>query len=178
MLAAVDLFAEQGYDETTVAQIAERAGVTRSTFFRYFPDKRDVLAAGQETLSRLLTEGIAAAPADATPLQAVGGGLARSATAMGPMNRELAPRLRAVIAANAELRQRDAVKGVGMAAAMSDALVARGITEPVAQLAAEIGLLAFRRGFARWVELDPGADLAPLLLTELAALRAAAAHLG
>ena len=63
VLAAVDLFTEQGYDATTVAQIAERAGVTRSTFFRYFPDKRDVLMAGQQTLSRLLAEGIAEAPA-------------------------------------------------------------------------------------------------------------------
>ena len=63
VLAAVDLFTEQGYDETTVAQIAERAGVTKSTFFRHFPDKRELLAAGQETLSRLLAEGIAEAPA-------------------------------------------------------------------------------------------------------------------
>lgn len=48
--AALDLFAEQGYDNATVTQIAERAGLTKSTFFRYFPDKRDVLAAGQDTL--------------------------------------------------------------------------------------------------------------------------------
>src|SRR3982751_3151799 len=99
--AAVDLFVEQGYDETTVAQIAERAGITRSTFFRYFPDKRDVLAAGQETLSELLRDGIASAPEGATPLDAVAAGLVSVSGAMGPMNRELAPRLEAVVAANA-----------------------------------------------------------------------------
>ena len=69
VVAAVDLFTEQGYDATTVAQIAERAGVTKSTFFRHFPDKRELLVAGQETLSRLLAEGIAEAPGDAGPLE-------------------------------------------------------------------------------------------------------------
>src|SRR5579875_1446761 len=63
--AALHLFAERGYDGTTVAEIADRAGLTRSTFFRYFPDKRDVLAAGQEILANLMVEGISAAPAGA-----------------------------------------------------------------------------------------------------------------
>ena len=79
VVAAVELFTEQGYDATAVAQIAERAGVTKSTFFRHFRDKREVLAAGQDTLSRLLAEGISEAPADATPLQAVAAGLGRAA---------------------------------------------------------------------------------------------------
>ena len=78
VVAAVDLFTEQGYDATTVAQIAERAGVTKSTFFRHFSDKREVLVAGQETLSRLLAEGIAEAPAGASPLEAVAAGLERA----------------------------------------------------------------------------------------------------
>src|SRR3954454_24804861 len=78
VVAAVDLFTEQGYDATTVAQIAERAGVTKSTFFRHFPDKRELLVAGQETLSRLLTEGIAEAPADASPLETVAAGPVRA----------------------------------------------------------------------------------------------------
>src|ERR1700712_733828 len=89
VIAAVDLFTEQGYDDTTVAQIAERAGVTRSTLFRYFPDKRDILAAGQETLSHLLADGIAEAPTGATPLEAVVVGLERVSGAMGQLNREL-----------------------------------------------------------------------------------------
>src|SRR5436305_8023480 len=116
VLAAVDLFTEQGYDATTVAQIAERAGVTKSTFFRHFPDKRVLLVAGQETLSRLLAEGIAEAPASATPLQAVAAGLERAAGALGPTSRELAPRLRAAVAASTELQERDALKSVSLAA--------------------------------------------------------------
>src|SRR3954471_9465827 len=110
VLAAVDLFTEQGYDATTVAQIAERAGVTKSTFFRHFPDKRELLVAGQETLSRLLAEGTADAPADASSLQAVAGGLACASSAMGAMSRELAPRVKAAVAASAELQERDALK--------------------------------------------------------------------
>ena len=116
VVAAVDLFTEQGYDGTTVTQIAERAGVTKSTFFRYFPDKRDILLAGQETLSHLLAEGIAEAPVGASPLEAVAAGLERVSSAMGPMNRELGPRMKAAVAASAELQERDALKSVGLAA--------------------------------------------------------------
>src|SRR6195952_4712083 len=95
VLAAVDLFTEQGYDATTVAQIAERAGLTKSTFFRHFADKRELLVAGQETLSQLLAQGIADAPDEASPLEAVAAGLERAAGEMGPMNRQLGPRLKA-----------------------------------------------------------------------------------
>ncbi|WP_370933073.1 TetR/AcrR family transcriptional regulator [Amycolatopsis sp. cg13] len=180
VVAAVDLFAEQGYDATTVAQIAERAGVTKSTFFRHFPDKRELLVAGQETLSRLLAEGIADAPADASPLEAVAGGLRRAATAMGPMNRELAPRLKAAVAASTELQERDALKSVGLAAAMTSALTARGLPDATAALASELGVLAFKRGYFEWSESDRGddADPAEYLVAALEELRAASASLG
>ena len=180
VVAAVELFTEQGYDATAVAQIAERAGVTKSTFFRHFRDKREVLAAGQDTLSRLLAEGISEAPADATPLQAVAAGLRRAATAIGPVKRDLAPRLRAAIAASAELQERDALKSVQLATAMTAALVARGVPDPAAAVASELGVLAFKRGFAAWSEggQDAGADLAPYTLAALDQLRAASASLG
>ncbi|NLU72626.1 TetR/AcrR family transcriptional regulator [Streptomyces sp. HNM0575] len=158
VVAAVDLFTEQGYDATTVAQIAERAGVTRSTFFRHFTDKREVLVAGQETLSTLLAEGITEAPADAGPLEAVAAGLERASSAMGPANRELGPRIKAAVAASTELQERDALKSVGLAAAMTTALTARGFPDAVAQLTAELGVLAFKRGYAQWSEGDDDAD--------------------
>lgn len=180
VVAAVDLFTEQGYDATTVAQIAERAGVTRSTFFRHFSDKREILVAGQETLSRLLAEGIADAPASAGPLEAVAVGLERASNEMGPMNRELGPRLKAAVAASVELQERDALKSLGLATAMTAALVARGVPDPTAVLAAELGVLAFKRGFARWTEADgdDATGLAHHTLAALADLRAAAATLG
>lgn len=180
VLAAVDLFTEHGYDETTVAQIAERAGITKSTFFRYFPDKREVLAAGQETLSRLLVEGIAGAPEGASPLEAVAAGLERVSGEMGPLNRELGPRIEAAVAASAELQERAVLKTVGLAAAMTDALLARGVPDPVAHLAAELGVLAFKRGFATWSAggRDATDDLAAHAIAALDELRTATGSLG
>jgi AcrR family transcriptional regulator len=179
VIAAVDLFTEQGYDATTVAQIAERAGITKSTFFRHFRDKRELLVAGQEALSRLLTEGIAEAPETASPLEAVAAGLERASSAMGPMNRELGPRLKAAIAASSELQERDALKSVGLAAAMTCALVARGVPDPVAHLAGEMGVLAFKRGYADWLEADRDSEggLAPYTTASLEDLRTASASL-
>jgi AcrR family transcriptional regulator len=179
VLAAVDLFTEQGYDATTVAQIAQRAGVTKSTFFRHFPDKRELLVTGQEVLSRLLAEGIADAPETASPLEAVAAGLGRASSAMGAMNRELGPRLKAAVAASAELQEREALKSVGLAAAMTSALKARGVPDPIAHLAGEIGVLAFKRGYSEWLEADPDTEggLAPYTAAALADLRAASASL-
>jgi AcrR family transcriptional regulator len=183
VVAAVDLFTEQGYDATTVAQIAERAGVTKSTFFRHFSDKRELLVAGQEVLSRLLAEGIAEgiaeAPQTASPLEAVAAGLERASAAIGPMNRELGPRLKAAIAASAELQERDALKSVGLAAAMTSALQARGVPDPIAHLAGEMGVLAFKRGYSQWLEADHDAEggLAHYTATALQDLRAASASL-
>jgi hypothetical protein len=114
--------------------------------------------AGQETLSRLLAEGIAEAPEGASPLEAVAAGLERASSAMGPMNRALGPRLKAAVAASTELQERDALKSVGLAATMTTALIARGVPGPTAHLASELGVLAFKRGYAEWSEADRYAE--------------------
>jgi AcrR family transcriptional regulator len=178
VVAALHLFTERGYDNTTVAEIADRAGLTKSTFFRHFTDKREVLAAGQETLSRLLADGITQSPKDARPLDAVAAGLINAASAMTPFNRELGPRLAAVISANAELQARDALKRVGMAAAMADALRARGVEQSVAIAAAELGVLAFKESFAIWITDDNVRELGDLALESLDRLRLAITQLG
>ena len=176
--AALDLFAERGYDQVTVAEIAERAGLTRSTFFRYFPDKRDVLAAGQAVMSRLLVEGIAGAPSDVGPLDAVAAGLDNVAGSMTSFNRELAPRVQAAIAASAELQARDQLKHVSLVADVATALRERGVPEVVASLAAEIGMLAFREGFGTWTASDDGPGLVVLVREALDRLRGAVGALG
>ena len=136
--------------------------------------------AGQEALSVLLAEGIADAPPEASPLEAVAAGLERASGAMGPLNRDLGPRLKAAVAASAELQERDALKSVGLATAMTAALQARGVPDPVAQLAAELGVLAFKRGYSAWSEGDREVedDLAPYALAALEELRAASSALG
>jgi hypothetical protein len=117
---------------------------------------------------------------EAGPLEAVAAGLERASREMGPMNRELGPRLRAAVAASTELQERDALKSVGLAAAMTAALVARGVPDTTAHLAAELGVLAFKRGYAQWTEADRDdpTGLAQHARAALEDLRAAATTLG
>ena len=176
--AALRLFSEHGFDDTTVAEISDRAGLAKSTFFRYFPDKRDVLTAGQETLSRLFAEGISSAPAAATPLTAVASGLERASEAMGPFNRELAPGLQAVVATSTELQERSALKQVGLAAAMAGALRARGVPDSAASLAAELGVLAFKEAYTTWLTPDNHQELGELTRKALDGLRTTVTELG
>ena len=176
--AAVDLFAEQGYDNTTVSEIARRAGLTKTTFFRHFPDKREVLFAGQEIHARLLAEGIAEAADSATPLEAVAAGLDVLAESFTPVQREFGPRLTAVVAAHEELRERSAFKHAGLAAAMTEALEERGVPEATASVAAELGAHAFSRAFARWIVPENEESFPELARRALEELRAAAASLG
>ena len=173
--AALELFIEQGYDETTVAQIAQRAGLTKSTFFRHFPDKREVLFAGQDDFFQRPADAIRAAPSTAAPLDAVAAGLAALASVFTPERQPFASQRQAVISANLELQEREALKRAGFTTAMRRALRQRGVTEPGATLAAELGILAFRAAFARWAA--PGnhrgfGELAGQALQELQAASA------
>lgn len=177
MRAALDLFAEQGYDSTTIVQIAERAGLTKSTFFRHFPDKREVLAAGQDTLCQLLSDGIAAASPSATPLEAVAAGLDAAAGAFVPERRDLEPKMQAAIAASTELQEREVLKRVGLATAMTDALKKRGVPDLTAGLAAEMGNLALKIAYTRWADPTNHHELAALARQSLRELQAASATL-
>ncbi|MFK4148392.1 TetR/AcrR family transcriptional regulator [Streptomyces sp. NPDC004065] len=150
--AALDLFTEQGYDATTVHEIADRAGLTKTTYFRHFPDKREVLFAGQETHTRLLAEAVAAASPTATPLEAVRAALDAVTDTFTDDRRAFAARLLPVIAGNSELRERSALKRLKLAEALTDALRERGVAEPAAGLAAELGVRAFDRAFGQWAD--------------------------
>ena len=176
--ATVDLFSEQGYDRTTVTGIATRAGLTKTTFFRHFRDKREVLFAGQEAIGALLAEGIAAAPGDATPLEAVAAGLDRATAFFQPFQREWGPRLEAVINAHPELRERACFKHASFAAAIRDALGERGVPEPAAFVAAQLGVGAFARGWDRWIDPATGESYSALARAALRELQDAATSLG
>jgi AcrR family transcriptional regulator len=160
--AALELFDERGFEQTTVAEIAQRAGLTERTFFRHFADKREVLFAGAGVLQELLVRGVAQAPASATPIDVIAGAL--QATAPLFQQRGDYPRQRqAVIAANAELQERELIKLASLAAAMAGALRGRGVPEPAASLAAEAGIAVFRIAFERWTAEDCLPDLAKLI---------------
>jgi AcrR family transcriptional regulator len=173
--AALALYRENGYDQTTVAEIAERAGLTERTFFRYFGDKREVLFAGQGRLLELYAATIAAAPEPATPLDMVAAALQAGAPVFEE-RREFARQRQAVIDSHPELQEREQLKRASMAAAMTEALQRRGVAELAASLAAEVAVIAFKTAFSRWVR-DPGAPgLSQLIEEALAELRLLAAQ--
>jgi len=159
VVAALALFEERGYENTTVIGIAERAGLTKSAFFRHFPDKREVLFGGA-TMAGLLAAGIADAPAGAAPLEAVAHALdAVGRAAFTAERREFSARRRAVIAANPDLREREALKGLGLTAAMTEALERRGVPDPVSRVAAQLGALVLTIAYERWSEPGGGAEV-------------------
>ncbi|AKJ08760.1 TetR family transcriptional regulator [Streptomyces incarnatus] len=167
--AALELYAEHGYEQTTVAQIAKRAGLTERTFFRHYADKREVLFAGAGELEELIVRAVAGAPETAVPLDALSAGLDAAAEVFAD-RREFARRRHAVITANAELRERELIKFASMAAALAGTLRGRGVAEPTASLAAEAGVAVFKVAFERWIapgEERPMRQLIRESLTEL-----------
>src|SRR4249920_1826955 len=146
--AAMQLYVEQGYDATTVAEIAARAGLTERTFFRHFADKREVLFSGSAQLSELLAQEVARAPKGTPPLDAVGAAL-EAAGALIQERGEWSKQRQAVIAANHELRERELIKLASLAEALAEALRGRGVKEPSATLTAEAGLAAFKVAFTK-----------------------------
>jgi AcrR family transcriptional regulator len=165
--AAMALYAEQGFEQTTVAEIAARAGLTERTFFRHFADKREVLFYGMEMMRDLLVRAVADAPDSATAMDAAAAAL----EAAGAMLQENPERVRlrdAIVSANAELRERELIKLAAFASAVAGALRDRGIPEPAASVAAETGVAVFKVAFARWVS-GPGRPDLPGIFRELMA---------
>lgn len=148
--AAMELFSERGYEQTTVAEIAARAGVTERTFFRYFADKREVLFSGSGELEVALITSVRSAPPGASPIEAVAAGLAKAAEVL-EQRRAFAARRQAVIAANPELQERELAKMAAWAAALTTALRERDVAEPQARVASEVGVTLFRIAFEDWV---------------------------
>jgi AcrR family transcriptional regulator len=170
MAAAMALFQEQGYDATTVAEIAERAELTKRTFFRHFADKREVLFSGSQELERLWREAVAEAPEEASPLAAVTAGFDGLAELFE--ERHAFARLRAgIVAANPELQERELIKLQTLADGIADELRARGVSHNAAILAAQAGVTVFHVAFARWVTQDDPAAFRPLMDESLEELR-------
>ncbi|MFE5812398.1 TetR/AcrR family transcriptional regulator [Streptomyces sp. NPDC056479] len=172
--AALDLYSERGYEQTTVAEIAGRAGLTERTYFRHYADKREVLFDGSGALQDLFVNAVAEAPESAVPIDAVAAGLA--AVGMVFVDRiEHSRRRQAVIVANAELQERELIKLASLSAALADALRLRGVGEPAASLTAEAGVAVFKVGFERWIAAAEERTLAQSMRESLEEFRAAVA---
>lgn len=175
--AALDLFAERGYEETTVVDIVERAGLGKTTFFRYFRDKREVLFGGDEK-DDLVGDAIDAAPVDATPLELVSAALEAAARERFTPERRgpLAVR-QGVIDSNPQLQEREALKYVALVASITEALRRRGVEALESSVVAELGILAFKLAFARWVVATKDEDFAGLAKETLDEVLASAAQM-
>ncbi|HWC80103.1 MAG TPA: helix-turn-helix domain-containing protein [Pseudonocardiaceae bacterium] len=172
--AALELFTENGYEETTVAQIADRAGLNRATFFRHFADKREVLFGGEDVLAGLFADGIRTASPDATITECLTAAFTAAEVALTPRQRTRAAQRVRVAAANIEVRERGLLKRARIAASVSAALRERGADELTARLGAEIGMLAFSVAVERWMRSDNGEPFPVHAATALRDLRAAA----
>ncbi|WP_063129988.1 TetR/AcrR family transcriptional regulator [Nocardia fusca] len=163
MAAALELFEERGYESATVQEITERAGLTKSSFFRHFPNKREVLFDG-EAMATTLVEGIAAAPDDAAPWDALTHAFARvGAIFMTPQRHDFLARRAAVIARTPELREREALKQLGLIAAMIDALTHRSVPDLQARVLAELSAVAFAIAYKRWLAMTSSDNFADIL---------------
>ena len=172
--AALALFGERGFDQTTVAEIAERAGVTERTFFRHFVDKREVLFFGGGALRELFVDAVRNAPDNVAPIDAAAAAL-RAAGTLFENGRDHSVRRQAVIDANVELQERELIKLATLASALADALRARGVTDPAAALTGEAAIAVFKNAFERWVEPSNRTPLLTLIDESLDALKAVAA---
>jgi AcrR family transcriptional regulator len=173
--AALALYSERGFDQTTAAQIADRAGLTERTFFRHFADKREVLFGGSALLQERIVAGVTDAPAADGPFDAVACGLDAAASMLGESRRDLALQRQRVIAANPELRERELTKLADYSAAVAAVLRQRGVTEPQATMAAESGMTVLRVAVALWAAGPDDRDLAAIMRDSVAKLRAVAA---
>ncbi len=175
--AALELFAENGYEETTVAQIADRAGLNRATFFRHFADKREVLFGGEDVLASLFADAIVAAAPDATLIECLRAALAAAEVVMTPQRRAAAARRVLVVAANSELQERGLLKHARVVNSIAAALRERGTDELTARLGAEVTMLAFGVAFARWMKANDGEPFLPFAAEALSDLQVRAAKL-
>src|SRR3954454_1619294 len=168
--AALELVGERGFEQTTAAEIARRAGPTQRTFFRHFADKREVLSAGAQGLQDLLVRTVTDAPGSAAAIDATAAALAAAGGVLQE-RREYSRQRQAVIDANAELRERELIKLASLASALAGALRGRGVTDPGASLTAEAGIVVFKVAFERWIN-DTRQDLPQLIRDSLDDLKA------
>lgn len=144
----MELYLGHGFEQTTVAEIAERAGLTERTFFRHFADKREVLFGGASLLQELIVKTVIRAPEAATPIEAVAGALEAAGTVF---QKHVKERQR-VINSDVELQARELSKLATLASAIEGALHQRGVAGPVASLTAEAGIVVFKTAFERWLD--------------------------
>jgi AcrR family transcriptional regulator len=173
--AALELFAEQGYERTTIAEIAQRAGLTKRTFFNHFADKREVLFGSvSENQQEMVTREIAGCPDALPPLEAVVYGLQAAGDTLWEPRRTAVTRRREIIQANPELQERELRKRAAVTDAIAGALRTRGVDPDTALVSAQAGVLVQQTAMQRWTESAENRPLRDFLSDALLSLRAIA----
>ncbi len=171
--AALHLFAERGFEATTVRDIAEQAGVTERTFFRHFADKREVLFAGEDDFHATFLDGITKVPSDASMVELITAALESGGSALQSTMGRDRPRIRnKVISANEALREREQLKLAKLARVISEALVQRGVDRVPARLAGEVVVTVFTTAFEQWITTENQHNLVALQQEGLKTLQA------
>ena len=165
--AALELFAERGYEATTTAQIAERAGLTKTTLFRLFADKREIVFQGQSRLVALVTRGVEESPADATPSAMMSNGLRELTAAHTDEQRRTGRILDPILASNPDLNERAISKRFAITSALEAALTTRQVDEWQAGVLADAGIRAYYAGYAVWVMSEASDPLIDHVLAQL-----------
>jgi AcrR family transcriptional regulator len=175
-VAALELFAERGFEQTTVAEIANRAGLAERTFFRHFADKREVLFGGAGAFEERFQSAVNAAPPSFSAIDAIGHALELVAAEF-PVQRDAARLRQAVITANTELQERERIKLASLALALASALRRRGVKESGATVAGELGVAVFKIGFERWIDAENNYDFVRNIRESMEELKAITAGL-
>ncbi len=170
--AAYELYIERGFEHVTVAEIAERAGLTKRTFFRYFDDKREVLFSGAPAFQDAVVDAVATAPVHVTPIDVVIAALAAAGSAITEIGGGARARQR-LIESSSDLQEREMIKMVALKDAIGVALQLRGVPESGAGLTAQAGVAVFQTAFERWAHTDGPADFRSLMYEALDVLRTA-----
>ena len=165
------LFVERGYDEVTVADIAERAGLTKRSFFNHFADKREVMFASADALQADVLAALAEDGGGLSPLDSAVRAFTRAAAPVEDYH-ELARARRALIDSSPELRERDLLKMAQMAAAVAGALAHRGVPRRDATFIAQAATTVFATAVDDWAR-EPGRGLAASIQDALGDLRTA-----
>jgi AcrR family transcriptional regulator len=172
--AAMELYIERGFEQTTVTEIAGRAGLTQRTFFRHYADKREVLFAGSGLLEELIVRTLGSALDSAAPIDAVAEALQAAGAAIQEGG-DRPRRRQVVIAANPELQERELIKLASLATAIAGALRQHGVPDPAASLTAEAGIAVFKIAFERWISLSEQQDLPQFIREAVDELKAVTA---
>ncbi len=162
--AAMELYATEGFTATTAAAIAERAGLSESTFFRHFADKREALFGGEQALRDELAAAARAA-AEGDSYAAVVAALNAVTSRLQPRRDELRRR-GAIVVLHPELQERELIKLASWSDALEEALRERG--EPSSRLIADVAVAVLNASAQQWLEGTSEATLADVVRDNLA----------